>query len=67
LQDSPFGPTKSQVFTDAYERTRQELGLVGRNDPLTETIDKKVIELGQRGERDAGQLSELAINELGLK
>jgi hypothetical protein len=59
-------PQKSQVFTNAYERTRQELGPVGRNDPLTETFDKKVIELGQRGERGAGQLSELAINELGL-
>jgi hypothetical protein len=54
------------VLTDAYERTLQKLSLVDRNDPLTELIAKKVIELGQRGVRDAGQLSGLAIKELGL-
>jgi hypothetical protein len=48
------------------ERTLQKLSLVDRNDPLTETIAKKIIELGQRGVRDARQLSELAIKELGL-
>jgi hypothetical protein len=55
------------VLTDAYERTLQKLRLVDRNDLLTETIAKKIIELGQRGVRDAGQLSELAIKELGLE
>jgi hypothetical protein len=66
LQNSPFGPVEIAVLTDAYERTLQKLSLVDRNDPLTELIAKKVIELGQRGVRDAGQLSGLAIKELGL-
>jgi hypothetical protein len=66
LQNSPFGPVEIAVLTNAYERTLQKLSLVDRNDPLTEIIAQKVIELGQRGVRDAGQLSELAIKELGL-
>jgi hypothetical protein len=66
LQNSSFGPVEIAVLTDAYERTLQKLSLVDRNDPLTELIAKKVIELGQRGVCDAGQLSGLAIKELGL-
>jgi len=42
-------------ITDAYERTLQKLSLVDRHDLQTEIIAaKKVIELGQRGVRDAG-------------
>jgi hypothetical protein len=52
--------------TRPYERTLQKPSLVDRNDPQTELIAKKVIELGRRGVRDAGQLSGLAIKELGL-
>jgi hypothetical protein len=59
-------PVEIAVLTDAYERTLQKLSLVDRNDPRTELIAKKVIELGQRGVRDAGQLSELTIKELGF-
>jgi hypothetical protein len=62
-----FGPTEIAMLADAYERTLQKLSLVDRNDPLTETIAKKVIEIGQRGVRDARQLSELAIKELRLE
>jgi hypothetical protein len=67
LQNSPFGPVEIAVLTDAYERTLQKLSLVDRNDPLTELIAKKVIELAQRGVRDAGELSGLAIKGLGLE
>jgi hypothetical protein len=66
LQNSPFGPVEIAVLTDAYECTLQKLSLVDRNHPLTELIAKKVIELGQRGVRDAGQLSGSDIKELGL-
>lgn len=59
LQSSPLG-------TDAYERTLRALCLVDRNDPITDLIAKKIIELGRRGVRDAKQLSALAIKELGV-
>jgi len=63
LQNSPLGPEEIAVLTDAYERTLRKLRLVDRNDPLTEIVARKIIELGQRGVRD--QLMELAIKELG--
>jgi hypothetical protein len=67
LQNSPLGPDEITILTDAYERTLRKLSLVDRNDPVTELIARKVIELGQRGVREAKQLSELAIKELGVE
>jgi len=67
LQNSPLGPEEIAVLTDAYERTLRKLNLVDRSDPMTEIIAKKIIELGQRGVREATQLSELALKELGVE
>jgi hypothetical protein len=66
LQNSPLGPEEIEVLTDAYEYTLRKLSLVDRNDPLTELIARKIIELGQRGVREVKQLSELTIKELGV-
>ena len=59
-----MGPEKITILTEAYERT---LGLVDRSDPITELVAQKIIELGQRGVREAAQLSAMAISELGIK
>ncbi|SCB54065.1 hypothetical protein GA0061098_102320 [Bradyrhizobium shewense] len=66
LQNSPLGPEEIAILTDAYERTLRALCLVDRNDPITDLIAKKIIELEQRGVREAKQLSALAIKELGV-
>jgi hypothetical protein len=66
LQNSPLGPDEIAILTDAYERTLRALSLIDRNDPITEIVAKKVIELGQRGVREAKELSALAIKELGV-
>jgi DNA integrity scanning protein DisA with diadenylate cyclase activity len=67
LQNSPLGPEEIAVLTDAYEGTLRKLNLVDRNDPITEIIARKIIELGQRGVREAQQLIELAMKELGVE
>jgi hypothetical protein len=67
LQNSPLGPEQISILSDAYERTLKSLSLVDRNDPITEMIAKKIIELGQRGVRNANELSALAIKELGVE
>ena len=67
LQNYPLGPEEIAVLTDAYERTLRKLNLLDRRDPITEMIAKKIIELGQRGVREAKQLSELALKELGVE
>ncbi|WIG49398.1 MAG: hypothetical protein OJF48_000313 [Afipia sp.] len=51
-------------MTNAYERTLRKLSLVDRGDPIAELIAKIVIELGQRGVRDAKQLSPSPLKSL---
>ena len=67
LQNSPLGPEQIAILTDAYERTLVQLRLVDRSDPITELVARKIIELAQRGVRDAGQLSAMTITEFGIE
>jgi hypothetical protein len=65
LQKLPLGPEEIEVLSVAYELTLRNFGLVDRNDPITEMVARKIVELGQRGVRDAQQMAELATRELG--
>jgi hypothetical protein len=66
LQNMPMGPDEIARLTTAYEETLRAIGLVDRNDPITEMIARKIIEIGQRGVRDPMLLSELTIKEMGI-
>jgi hypothetical protein len=66
LQNTPFGPEDIERLVSAYERTLRTLSLKGRDDPLTELIAKKVIEIGQTGIRDPARISELTLKQLRL-
>jgi hypothetical protein len=66
LQNLPMGPDEIARLTAAYEETLRTTGLVDRNDPITEMIARKIIEIGQRGVRDPMLLSELTIKEMGI-
>ena len=52
LQKAAFGPEDTKRMGEAYELALAELGLKDRNDPLTETVAKLIIEVAQTGERD---------------
>ncbi len=65
LQNLPFGPEEVAVLVRAYERALKEIGLVDRNDPITEMVAKKIIEVAQRGVREPIAMSQLAVKELG--
>jgi hypothetical protein len=66
LQNSPLGPQELTRLGAAYEQTLRALCVKDRNDPLTELIAKKIIEIGQTGLKDPAQISTRAIEELGL-
>jgi len=66
FQNSPLGPEEISRLSEAYERTLRTLSVVDRNDPLTEMIAKKIIEIGQTGVKEPAQISALAIEGLGL-
>jgi len=66
FQNSPLGSEEISRLSEAYERTLRTLYLVDRNDPLTEMIAKKIIEIGQTGVKEPTQISQLAIKDLGI-
>ena len=66
LQNLPMGPEEIDRLGSAYELTLKALFLKDRNDPLTELIAKKIIEIGQTGVKDPAQISALTIKGLGI-
>jgi len=54
-------------MTDAYEGALKVLGLIDRDDPITELIAKEILDIAQTGERNAQLITARAIEQLGLK
>jgi hypothetical protein len=65
LAGSSLGPEEIARLNDAYERALHAMCLVDRNDPLTEIVAKKVIEIG-RTESDPIRISQLAVESINL-
>ena len=51
LQNASFGPDEINILVRAFEEALGTLR-VDRNDPISDALAKKIIELAQRGERD---------------
>ena len=66
LNGSSVDPEQATMLYAAYEIALRSLGLVDRNDPITELVAKKIIEIGRAGVHDPAQISAQAINELGI-
>jgi len=67
FQNLPLDADVKDVLGQAYERTLRKLSLVDRDDPVTQLVAKKIMDIGQRGVRDPKRLSELTIKELGVE
>ncbi|WGS18714.1 MULTISPECIES: hypothetical protein [unclassified Bradyrhizobium] len=67
LQTDAMAPKEASLVTKAYEQALHTLCVKDRNDPLTEMIAKKIIEIAQTGVKDAAQISALAIHELEIR
>jgi hypothetical protein len=52
LQKSTFGPEDKMRMCEAYELALQHLELKDRDDPLTETIAKYIVEATQTGAKE---------------
>jgi hypothetical protein len=65
LQNVPLAPEDVTRLVTAYEATLKAFDLTDRNDPITELIARKIIEIAQTGVRDPLQLSRLVIKDLG--
>jgi hypothetical protein len=65
-QGSSFGPEDIKILHEAYEGALRALHLVDRNDPVTELVATKVIEISRSGISDPTLISTLTVKALGL-
>jgi hypothetical protein len=63
LKGSHLEPELIRSLEAAYEKTLKAIDLVDRDDPITEMIARKIIEIAQTGIQDPAQLSAIAIKE----
>jgi hypothetical protein len=66
LKFGAFDPEDVSCMTTAYEDALVVLKLADRQDPITELVAKKIIEVSQQGERDPIRLRDRALSELGV-
>jgi MoxR-like ATPase len=64
LAQTNFEPDEIAILNRAFEDVLRSLGLVDRNDPLTEIVARTIIDLAERGLRDPDKISEVALKEL---
>ena len=56
-----FSPEDIIVISAAFEDVLRTLGLADREDPATDIVAKKILELASLGERDPVQLRERVV------
>jgi hypothetical protein len=59
-----FGPGEIEVLIKAFEDALRELQLNDREDPVTLTVAKLIIDLANQGERDPVRLRDRALESL---
>jgi hypothetical protein len=64
LQKSAFEPEDIERMTAAYEAALEQLGLIDRNDPITEEVAKIVVEVAQTGEKYPDRICAAALQRL---
>jgi hypothetical protein len=65
LKEGKLQPEEAERLNRAYIYALRSLSLVDRNDPLTELIAKKIIEIGASGVRNPLKISELVVRKFG--
>jgi hypothetical protein len=65
LANSKLGPDEIKRLNAAYAYALRSLSVVDRDDPLTELLANKIIEVGAT-ERDPAKISEIAIKRLRM-
>jgi hypothetical protein len=66
LAGKAVAPGDIERLTEAFELTLRKLSLVDRDDPVTEIVAKKVIEIGQSSADTPADIAKLTIESLGI-
>jgi len=67
IADGSFGPAEIEAMTAAYEAALLDLGLVDRDDPITEIVAKAIVGITGLGERDPTTIKDRALNAIGAR
>ena len=67
IASGSFDPNEIEAMTAAYETALVEIGLVDRDDPLTELIANSILTVAARGERDPEKIKERALRALDIR
>ena len=66
MREASFGPDETAFMSEAYETALKKLRLVDRNDPVTELVAAKIIEITRRGVKSPADICNQVIAELGV-
>jgi hypothetical protein len=64
LRGSNLPAAEIEILNKAFDRALKQLGLVDRNDPVTEIVAAKILAVANRGLRDPVEIYETALKEL---
>jgi hypothetical protein len=67
IANGSFGPDEIKVMSEAYEGALIDLGILNRDDPITELIAKSIVNVTATGERNPKKVMERALNALGVR
>jgi hypothetical protein len=67
LKDGSLSSEEVGCLNMAYESALRSLCLVDRNDPITEMVARKIIEISKSGLHDPAAISARALKELGIR
>ncbi len=65
LRGQAFDPETIEAMAAAFSKTCDALGLIERTDPITTLVAEKIIELAERGLRNATAMHLMAVDEIG--
>ena len=66
LREASFGQDEIDRMTAAYELCLEKLRLADRDDPVTEILAKKIIDVARTGAGNPAELCQKAIEDLGI-
>ena len=66
LQEAGFDQADIDRMVAAYDAALKLLRLADRNDPITEIVARKIIEVARSGEHDPARICVRALKELGV-
>ena len=66
LAGSKLGKDEIEILTRAFDKALCSLSVVDRNDPLTEMIAQRIIEIGATTIRDPAEIAKMVIKKLGI-